>query len=584
MKKSRSLSNVLNSFYLFFLVVVIMLSLVFANVMTRKQVEQNTYQTIENNLEDKHRVLERSFQQLFEQLVSLSKDPNLIDVINDQENSLRAAVNMTKTIKDLYYRYQDVLDAIYINVNDGEFYFNGGTIDTDIKRLDFDYFERNTVADDNGYFWLTADQNPLSLKEKPTVALGKLIGNEYYEAKGVILFNIKSEWLSNLLNESYVTKNGHLLLVSAGENALDNSSDTLNKVLSVNSEKVKVEGVTYLTIYREFSSNHWQLSAVFPEKDMRLNNQSKLPLMLTMIAFLFFVGTIMVGIINKFLSQPIQKLANEIETTTIHEKSKLLNQPESSISEITVLYASFNQLISNNSQLMKENNDALEERNRLEIELLQSQIDPHFLYNTLYSIKALCDMGMNEEASMMTQALADFYRQGLGQGKVLVNLKAELEHLRNYLVIMNCRYHGKFTYTITDELPGNETTQIPKISLQPIIENAIRHGINQVDYLGMIEIAVTADESNVLITIFNNGKGLSFKEIQQINHEMNQPAGTEHQLIGIGLRSVNLRIKKYFGLAYGVWLEEVKQGVLAKIVIPRRTKEKGEQDAKIDDR
>ncbi|HIY56591.1 MAG TPA: histidine kinase [Candidatus Tetragenococcus pullicola] len=582
MKKSTSLSNVLNSFYLFFLVIVIVLSFVFANVMTRKQVVQTTYQTVENNLEDKYKVFDRSFQQLFEQVVSLSKDPNLVDVINDQENSLRAAVNMNKTIKDLYYRYQDTLDAIYINVNDGAFYFNGGTIDSDIKQLDFTYFEKMTDTDENGYFWLTAQKNPFSLEDEPTIALGKMIGNKHSEAKGVILFSLKPEWLADLLNESFVTKNGQLILVSDGKDVLKNTPATQKKVITTDSKKVKVNGQTYVKVQRRFSINQWDLLAVFPKKDMELNNQRKLPLMLTMIGFLLLVGTAMVIIINKFLSHPIQKLANEIENTTIHEKSELLNQPKSSISEIEVLYNSFNQLINNSSKLMRENGKTAEERNRLEIELLQSQIDPHFLYNTLYSIKALSDMQMNEEASMMTQALADFYRQGLGQGKVLVNLKDELDHLKNYLVIMDYRHHGKFTYLIREELP-EETIKIPKLSLQPIIENAIVHGINQVDYPGMIEITVTADKENVLIRLFNNGKGLDFKEVQQINHEMNQPTGAEHQLIGIGLRSVNLRIKKYFGPAYGVWLEEVNQGVLVKVVIPRRMKEKGDQNAKIAD-
>ena len=582
MKKSTSLSNVLNSFYLFFLVIVIVLSFVFANVMTRKQVVQTTYQTVENNLEDKYKVFDRSFQQLFEQVVSLSKDPNLVDVINDQENSLRAAVNMNKTIKDLYYRYQDTLDAIYINVNDGAFYFNGGTIDSDIKQLDFTYFEKMTDTDENGYFWLTAQKNPFSLEDEPTIALGKMIGNKHSEAKGVILFSLKPEWLADLLNESFVTKNGQLILVSDGKDVLKNTPATQKKVITTDSKKVKVNGQTYVKVQRRFSINQWDLLAVFPKKDMELNNQRKLPLMLTMIGFLLLVGTAMVIIINKFLSHPIQKLANEIENTTIHEKSELLNQPKSSISEIEVLYNSFNQLINNSSKLMRENGKTAEERNRLEIELLQSQIDPHFLYNTLYSIKALSDMQMNEEASMMTQALADFYRQGLGQGKVLVNLKDELDHLKNYLVIMDYRHHGKFTYLIREELP-EETIKIPKLSLQPIIENAIVHGINQVDYPGMIEITVTADKENVLIRLFNNGKGLDFKEVQQINHEMNQPTGAEHQLIGIGLRSVNLRIKKYFGPAYGVWLEEVHQAVLVKVVIPRRMKEKGDQNAKIAD-
>src|SRR5699024_12457878 len=100
------------------------------------------------------------------------------------------------------------------NVNDGAFYFNGGTIDSDIKQLDFTYFEKMTDTDENGYFWLTAQKNPFSLEDEPTIALGKMIGNKHSEAKGVILFSLKPEWLAELLDESFVTKNGQLILVS----------------------------------------------------------------------------------------------------------------------------------------------------------------------------------------------------------------------------------------------------------------------------------------------------------------------------------------------------------------------------------
>ena len=231
-------------------------------------------------------------------------------------------------------------------------------------------------------------------------------------------------------------------------------------------------------------------------------------------------------------------------------------------------------MIKRNEKLLDENEYNLEERNRLEIELLQSQINPHFLYNTLYSIQSLSDMNMNEDAAMMARALADFYRQGISDENVLITLKDELEHVQNYLTIMDYRYGDRFDYRLQIAADDCLEAKIPKISLQPIVENSIYHGLKQLSTFGHLELSVQLVKEEVLITIKDNGAGISQDHIQQINQELNQPAGVERKLVGIGLRSVNLRIKRYFGSAYGVWVEASETGTIVKIVIPKSNGDK----------
>lgn len=199
-KEPQSLNRIINTFYIFFLALIIVFSILFSSLTTSREVANTTYANVENSLKDKHGSLDRTFNQLFEQLVYLNNNPNLLEVINDKSGSLKLAVNMNASVKDLYYRFQDVLSSIYININEGEFFFNGGTINQQLDGIDYhNFFELSD--EETQYFWLDAPQNPFSTKEEPVISLGKTIGDGEAEANGVIVFNLKSEMISELLDE-----------------------------------------------------------------------------------------------------------------------------------------------------------------------------------------------------------------------------------------------------------------------------------------------------------------------------------------------------------------------------------------------
>lgn len=570
-KPASSISRALNTFYLLFLGAIIIFSLIFSSITTNNEVTEAAFINAENTLKDKHSALNRTFNQLFEQVVNLNDNPNLINVINDEGDALNQAVDMNNSIKELYYRFQDVLSSIYINVSDGEFFFNGGEVSQRLNDIDYHQFF-DLAEDTNGYIWLDADASPFTSEDAPAISLCKVIGDDTSEVSGVIVFNIKYDYVAGLLQEGSVTENGQLVLVSDSD-AVYPADNTLPKTVAgqkkLERQTVDAEGEKYNTQGLDFALNNWRLLVAFPEKDLQRAQSSYLILAVILFAFLFVIGTVMIVVVDRFISRPIQTFAKKVEKTSITAHSGSLDAEHTRFKELEVLYTSFNSMIHKNEQLLTANEQAMEESSRLEIELLQSQINPHFLYNTLYSIQSLSDMGMNQDASMMTRALADFYRIGLSEGNLLVTLDDELEHTKNYLTIMNYRYGDRFDYEIHVEEDALITARIPKVSLQPIVENSIYHGLKELEEMGDLQIIVKRSGENVLITVQDNGKGISEGKLAAINEEINLSSESDRKVTGVGLRSVNLRIKKYFGPAYGLWVESPAVGALVKIVIPQ---------------
>ncbi|MHC5218169.1 sensor histidine kinase [Enterococcus sp. LJL128] len=574
-KKSRSLNTVLNTFYILFVAVVILFSLVFSSITTTREVTDTAYTSVENTLQDKFSVLNRTFNQLFEQVVNLNNNPNLIEVINNDDDALRQAVSMNTNIKELYYRFQDVLDSIYINVNNGEFFFNGGEISQGLNEIDYQNFF--DLADgETKYFWLDSKESPFSTAKEKTISICKIIGDDSSEASGVIVFNLKHDYIDNLLQESFVTEKGRLFLVSADTAVTDSDqqfpADVFQELDGTRQIK-RAAGENYHIQSKQFGLNQWYLAAVFPEQDLQKSQSAYLTLAAALFLFLLLAGTLMVIVVGRYISKPIRNLAKEIEATSITDHKGPLPVNQKHFNELSVLYRSFNLMIEKNERLLNENEQNHEERSRLEIELLQSQINPHFLYNTLYSIQSLSDMEMNRDASLMTRSLAEFYRTGISKGNLLISLEEELEHVQNYLTIMSYRYHDRFDYAVKIENPELLKSFIPKISLQPIVENSIYHGLKEQSSKGFLSIEIKESNGAVLVIIKDNGKGFSDERLELINEEINLSALSSRKVIGIGLRSVNLRIKKCFGSAYGLWVEKSVDGALIKLVIPKEAEE-----------
>ena len=219
-----------------------------------------------------------------------------------------------------------------------------------------------------------------------------------------------------------------------------------------------------------------------------------------------------------------------------------------------------------------------------ELRLLQEQINPHFLYNTLDTIVWLIEGGKNEEAEDMVMSLSDFFKLALSHGREFITIREEELHIRSYLQIQQVRYRDILDYEI-DLDPAIYHYGILKLTLQPLVENALYHGIKPLRAKGLVVIRgrMTQDH-RICMEVEDNGVGMQPEELEQMRQEILQPCGDEASR-GFGMANVSERIRLNFGKEYGMTIDSAPgSGTKVTIIIPaqwlRETSEYDPQPSK----
>ena len=220
-----------------------------------------------------------------------------------------------------------------------------------------------------------------------------------------------------------------------------------------------------------------------------------------------------------------------------------------------------------------------ESKRKSEFDTLQSQINPHFLYNTLDIIVWMIENEQKQEAVKIVTALARFFRISLSKGKSIITVRDELEHVRNYLTIQQMRFKNKFTYTIEAGEDVMELVSL-KLMLQPLVENAIYHGMEFMDGDGEICVEVHREDDELWFRISDNGLGMTAEQAAGLlgeKHHVSSKRGS-----GIGVKNVNERIKLYFGEDYGLQIQsEPDEGTVVRIHLPAKLYTETEQKERI---
>lgn len=207
-----------------------------------------------------------------------------------------------------------------------------------------------------------------------------------------------------------------------------------------------------------------------------------------------------------------------------------------------------------------------EEKRKSELDALQSQINPHFLYNTLDSIMWMVESEQYEDAISMVQALGRLFRISLSKGKNIITVAEELQHARSYLDIQKYRYKNKFRSFFEIE-EGIEQCKTIKLIIQPLIENAIYYGMEYMDGDGEIHIRAYAKEQDLFIEVEDNGLGMPEDVVE---HLLTDNTRSRSKGSGIGIRNVHQRIQLYFGEEYGLEItSEPDEGTMVRIHLPR---------------
>lgn len=281
-------------------------------------------------------------------------------------------------------------------------------------------------------------------------------------------------------------------------------------------------------------------------------------------AAIFVLITVLSYYIPLSITRPIRKLSEV--TDQVAKGDLTVRSDVRSGAEVSVLSDSLNTMIDKIDELLEQVKKEQIRLRKAEFELLQSQINPHFLYNTLDAIVWLAEAGEQKKVVSMVGSLSDFFRTSLNQGKDIITIKEELQHSRSYLEIQQMRYQDILNYEIyvPEEL---HQYLIPKITIQPLVENALYHGIKNKRGPGRIVISGRKEEDFLILQIEDNGIGMRKERLDQVKEGMNQKIPTEKDIYG--LYNVNERIRLNFGEKYGISIESTYgEGTIVSVILP----------------
>lgn len=323
-----------------------------------------------------------------------------------------------------------------------------------------------------------------------------------------------------------------------------------------------VEGNTIYTV-QTLASGNWRVVGVSSVQELITDGLQEV-LRISVISALFILAAMLMlsVLLSQMLSKPIQNLVSAMRSFE-RDADNFSYEPVMGVREVQNLSVSFEHMVHRIQKLMATVRSEEINLRKTELKALQAQINPHFLYNTLDSISWMCEQGKNAEAVLMVNALARLFRISISRGHELIPIRSEVQHAQSYLQIQSVRYKDQFSYEFDVE-EGCLEYLCNKITLQPIIENAIYHGVNGLVDEGQIIIRVFEREDDIFFTVEDNGVGMEPEQIEEIFRR--KPDGKS----GIGIKNVNDRLKIWFGEKYGVTITSVPdEGTRVTVRMPK---------------
>ena len=394
--------------------------------------------------------------------------------------------------------------------------------------------------------------------------------------QGVLLIDIAYGSLKQLLDNASMGNQGYLYLVSGSgeliyhpkmqlidaglaEENLDAAAGyrdgNYQELFLGEKRDVAVKSVGY---------TGWKIIGVTPEKGFSLNSIKTKLFVVFVAAFFVFLLAMINAYISSRITAPIQELEKSVNALEAGELDTEVYMGGSY--EIQHLGRSIGDMARRIQELMQDIVTEHESKRKSEFDTLQSQINPHFLYNTLDIIVWMIENEQKNEAVRVVTALARFFRISLSKGKSIIPVRDELEHVRNYLMIQQMRFKNKFTYRIEEE-PEILGLASLKLMLQPLVENAIYHGMEFMDGDGEILVRAGLRDGRLCFLVADNGLGMTKEQVEQILTGKSHTSSRRGS--GIGVKNVNERIRLYFGEEYGLSIDsEPDEGTRIRICLP----------------
>ncbi len=310
----------------------------------------------------------------------------------------------------------------------------------------------------------------------------------------------------------------------------------------------------------------WKLVGVVPMESLWDNYGQLVLFVLFVLLFSVFLLVFVNLRLSEWITAPVKKLDRAVKD--LEARKENIDFDVGGPYEVEHLSHSLRSMASTMDHLMEDIIQQEEQKRRSELDVLQSQINPHFLYNTLDSVVWMTENGRTQDAVVMLTSLARFFRISLSRGSNVITIGDELEHARHYLTIQKMRYKNKFSASVT-AAEGVESLYTIKLIVQPVLENAIYHGMAYADGDGEIAVRAFREGDDVIIQVTDNGPGMPEEVVERLLDPNGPAALAGAKGSGIGFRNVHQRLRLTFGPAYGLTiLSEPDDGTTVRIRLP----------------
>lgn len=558
---NKSISSKLIFYFFGVILIVTMMITILGNLSYRNSINfsqnENTNQIIKQinyNIE--------SYVNNTENIMNyMSTDPRILKFLSD--NKLKNDNLEDEAYKSIYsfVKFNPKIAGIMVVNN------NGGYISDVMNKV-----SRQSLINEEWYLKAYNEPDKIHLFTKPT---GRNIDNIFrYSAdevfsvskavvdpsskkiNGVILIDVKLDVIKDIIENSKPGTAGFIYIMDSNNEIVYTPVNNVvyriknEWIENINNEIIikKINGENYQLTKINSEYTGWETIGVFPESEsLRVIEYIKYYSVIVAILALI-IAQVLVIIFTRSIVNPIKKLKKLMKKAQEGDLTVAFNAKYND--EIGELGGSFNTMVKEISNLI--NLVQIEEKKKriAEMNVLQAQIKPHFMYNTLDTIRWMAEEHNEEDIIEIIEAFTNLLRISLSKGKEIISVKEELSHIRSYLTIQKIRYEDKLDYEIQVDDNILEYKLI-KLILQPLVENAIYHGIKEKRGNGKILITGKLEGNSLLFTVTDNGKGIEEVLLKKINNNL-ENSSADRDEIGYGIFNVNERIKLIYGNDYGL--------------------------------
>lgn len=544
-----------------------------AFALYRNNVLKTTNQNLQATGEQLLGTYDSYFSQILRNSDSIIYSYNAIDDENKFKETMNAFFSNVVSLRE------EIISVSLYKVSTGELIASNGSTGVHDNVKNEEWFNQTFATSEAKLIPvlnIPTTQNPAYPNSFSISRYASYDKNNTFDAVLHIEFSFNA--IVNLLSETALGEGGNFLIYDKNYRIVYSSlpkdlGDKISilKELVVGNGHYSISNHSYFVFASSISNTSWRLGVFLNYDAVSEAIKSFTIYILITGGVLLFVGSFVAFLAIRKSVKPILLLSKEMtEIVSLEDMpSKILDIKGSR--EVVELDNSFKALIGRIDDLKDKLIYEKEEQRKSELQALQNQINPHFLYNTLDSILALIDKNKNMEAEEMIVALSRFFRISISKGKNIITLKKEIEHANNYLLIQKLRFGDAFDYSfdVEDDILN---VDVVKLILQPIIENSINHGLKEGEK-GTIKVKGYKKDGFIILSISDNGYGM----LEETRIALENSLKDESETKGVGLKNVYLRLRVYYGDKADIKIEsKLDEGTTISLIIPVKEKKNEE--------